>query len=141
MVRRVVLLVLLTVAADGVAAQAKVMRASNAWVKAPAAGQTTAPAFVVVDNPTMYDVYLVSASTDAAGSVQFQRAPKTPDAKPEPVPTLTAPAYGTVELKADGVYLLLSDLTRPINPGDTVELLLTTDGGATIEATAEVRKN
>jgi len=141
MVRRVLLLLLVTVAVNGVAAQTKVISASNAWVKAPAAGEKTATAFVMVDNPTMYDVYLVSASSDVAGSVQFLRAPKTAEGKPEPVPALTAPAYGMVELKADGVYLLLSDLKRPINPGDTVALTLTTDGGASIETTAQVRKN
>ena len=89
----------------------------------------------------MYDVYLVSASTDAAGSVQFQRAPKIAAGKPEPVSSLTAPAYGSVEFKPDGVYLLLSDLKRPLNPGDTVELTLTTDGGVTLSASAQVRKN
>jgi copper(I)-binding protein len=138
---RTVLLLLVALAVDGVVAQEKVVSASKAWVKAPAAGETTATAFVVVDNPTMYDVYLVSASTEAAGSVQFQRAPKTADAKPEPVSALTAPAYGMVELKPDGVYLVLSDLKRPINPGDIVVLRLTTDGGVVLEATAQVRKD
>ena len=141
MVRGVFVLLAATLAVASVVAQGKVISASNAWVKAPASGETTASAFVVVDNPTMYDVYLVSASTDAAGSVQFQRAPKAADGKPEPVSSLTAPAYGMVELKPDGVYLLLSDLKRPLNPGDTVELTLMTDGGVAIAATAEVRKN
>jgi copper(I)-binding protein len=138
---RTVLLLLVALAVDGVVAQEKTVSASKAWVKAPAAGETTATAFVVVDNPTMYDVYLVSASTEAAGSVQFHRAPKTADAKPEPVAAVSAPAYGMVELKPDGVYLLLSDLKRPINPGDIVVLRLTTDGGVVLEATAQVRKN
>jgi copper(I)-binding protein len=140
MARCVLVVLVAAFAADSVVAQEKVISASKAWVKAPAAGETTATAFVVVDNPTMYDVYLVSASTDAAGSVQFQRAAKTADGKPEPVSALTAPAYGMVELKSDGVYLLLSDLKRPIKPGDSVVLTLTTDGGVALEATAQVRK-
>jgi copper(I)-binding protein len=141
MVRCVLVALVATLASAPVVAQQKVISASNAWVKAPAAGEKTATAFVLVDNPTMYDVYLMSASTDVAGSVQFQRAPKTPGAKPEAVASVTAPAYGMVELKADGVYLLLSDLKRPLNPGDTVDLVLTTDGGMTIEAAAQVRKD
>jgi periplasmic copper chaperone A len=139
--RHVLIALLLTVAVHSVLAQEKTLGASQAWVKAPAVGDTTATAFVVVDNPTMYDVYLVSASTGVAGSVQFQRAPKTSAGKPEPVTALTAPAYGKVELKPDGVYLLLSDLKRALNPGDTVELTLTTDGGVTVTASAAVRKN
>ena len=115
----------------------KVVSASKAWIKAPAAGETTAIAFVVVDNPTMYDVYLVGASTDVAGKVQFQ---KTVAAGPEVIEHITAPAYDSVEFKPGGNQLLLSDLKRALNPGDKVWITITTDGGATIEAEAEVRK-
>jgi copper(I)-binding protein len=116
----------------------KVVTASKAWIKAPAAGETTAIAFVVVDNPTMYDVYLMSASTDVAGKVQFQ---KMVGAKAEVIESITAPAYDSVELKPDGNQILLMDLKRPLNPGDKVRITLTTDNFATIEAEAEVRKN
>jgi copper(I)-binding protein len=115
----------------------KVVSASKAWIKAPAAGETTAVAFVVVDNPTMYDVYLVSASTDVAGKVQFQ---KTVGTGTEVIEHLTAPAYDSVEFKPGGNQLLLSDLKRALNPGDKVWIAINTDGGATIEAEAEVRK-
>src|SRR5262245_17760936 len=115
----------------------KVVSASKAWIQAPAAGETTAVAFVVVDNPTMYDVYLMSAATDVAGKVQFQ---KTTGSKPEVVDNLIAPAYDSIEFKPGGNRLLLSDLKRPLNPGDKVWITLTTDGGTTIEAEAEVRK-
>ena len=36
------------------AGQEKSVEASNGWVKTPAAGETTAAAFVAVDNPTQY---------------------------------------------------------------------------------------
>lgn len=115
----------------------KVVSASKAWIKAPAAGETTAIAFVVVDNPTMYDVYLTGASTDVAGKVQFQ---KTVGTGAEVIEHITAPAYDSVEFKPGGNQLLLSDLKRALNPGDKVWITITTDGGATIEAEAEVRK-
>lgn len=116
----------------------KVVSASKAWIKAPAAGETTATAFVVVDNPTMYDVYLMSASTDVAGRAQFQ---KVVGGKAETIESITAPAYDSVELKPDGNQILLMDLKRPLNPGDKILITLTTDGFITIEAEAEVRKN
>ena len=114
----------------------KVVTASKGWIKAPAAGDTTATAFVVVDNPTMYDVYLMSASTDVAGKAQFQ---KMVGAKAEVIESITAPAYDSVELKPDGNQILLMDLKRPLNPGDKVKIMLTTDNFATIEVEAEVR--
>ena len=116
----------------------KTLSASKAWIKAPAAGETTATAYVVVDNPTMYDVYLMSASTDAAGRAQFQ---KVVAGKAEPVEAVIAPAYDSVELKPEGNQILLTDLKRPLAVGDKITLFLTTDGGLTIEVEAEVRKN
>lgn len=117
--------------------QQKVVSASKAWIKAPAAGDTTAVAFVVVDNPTMYDVYLVSASTDVAGKVQFQKVVGT---NTEVIEHLTAPAYDSIEFKPGGNQLLLLDLKRPLKPGEKVWITLATDGGTTIEAEAEVRE-
>jgi copper(I)-binding protein len=114
----------------------KTLSTSKAWVKMPAPGETTAIAFVVVNNPTMYDVYLVSAATDAAERVQFQRVV---DAKMQIVEAITAPAYGSVELKPDGVQIRLINLKRALNIGDRITLTLTTDGGEDIEVEAEVR--
>jgi copper(I)-binding protein len=119
-------------------AEQKVVSATKAWIKAPAAGETTATAFVFVDNPTMYDVYLVSAATDVAGRVQFQ---KVAGGKAEAVESFTVSAYDSIDLKPDSNHLLLMDLKRPLNPGDKVRLTFTTDNFATIEVEAEVRKN
>jgi copper(I)-binding protein len=114
----------------------KVVSASKAWIKAPAAGDTTATAFVIIDNPTMYDVYLVSATSDVAGKVQFQ---KMTGAKAEVIESITAPAYDSVELKPDGNQILLLDLKRPLKSGEKIRITLTTDNFATIEVDAEVR--
>jgi|ERR671925_251036 copper(I)-binding protein len=130
-------IILAALLAASLVQQQKVVSASKAWIKAPAAGETTAIAFVVVDNPTMYDVYLVSASTDAAGKVQFQKIVGT---NTEVIEHLTAPAYDSIEFKPGGNQLLLLDLKRPLKPGDKVWISLATDGGTTIEAEAEVRE-
>lgn len=134
-----VVLFFVALAAPAVDAQ-KTLSASKAWVRSPDAGATTTTAFVVVDNPTMYDVYLVSAQSDAAASVTFQKPGASADAKPQAVENVTAPAYDSVELKPDGVHLLLSGLKKPLQPGDVVTLVLTTDGGIALEAEAVVKR-
>ena len=48
------------------AAQPRRVAASSGWVKLPAAGETAAMAFVVIENPTMYEIYVTSATADAA---------------------------------------------------------------------------
>lgn len=124
----------------GPMAAQKTLSASKAWVKAPAADATSTTAFVVVDNPTMYDVYLVSAQADAAASVTFQKPGGSPAATPEPVENVTAPAYDSVELEPDGVHLLLKGLKKALKPGDVVSLVLTTDSGIALVAEAVVKE-
>ena len=115
-------------------AQQDGVSASKGWVKLPTAGETTAAAFAVVNNPTMYDVYLVSATTDVAEKVEFRQ---TPDQSPK---ELTVPAYGAVAMGTDGVHLLLTDLKRPLEENEHVSLTLETSDGITMTVSAVVRK-
>ncbi len=139
---RLVILSLLLLGIPGsshLVARQKAVTASGAWVKAPGAGETTAAAFVEVDNPTMYDVYLVSGTTDAAARVQFRETTEPGGSHAKTVPELTVPAFGVLEMKPDGVHVLLTDLKRPLKAGDTISLTLTTDSGVALEVSAVVR--
>lgn len=112
--------------------------ASAAWVKAPTSGSDTAEAFVVVSNPTMYDVYLVSVAADLAGEATFRQAQPGGAGSAE-VKEVTAPAYGKVELTASGAHISLAKLKRPLKAGDTVQLTLTTDSGVALQVAAPVK--
>ncbi len=119
------------------AAQPKVVAAADGWVKTPAAGETTAAAFALIRNPTMYDVYVTSATADVAGSVELREA--VPKTSGKAVPHITIPAYESVKMGPAGVHLLLKDLKKPLKAGDIVNLTLTTDQGA-LKVAAVVRK-
>jgi hypothetical protein len=117
----------LTVGPTTVSAQQKPVTAADGWVKAPAPGETTAAAFALIRNPTMYDIYVTAAASDAAGSVELrQAAPGTPG---KAVKEITVPAYESLALGPAGMHLLLKDLKKPLKPGETVGLTLTTDQG------------
>jgi periplasmic copper chaperone A len=139
---RVVLvgIALLLTAAAGIAAQPKTVSASQAWVKVPAADQTVADGFVVVDNPTMYDVYLTAAVTEAAGKVEFQDASKPGGASAQVVKEVTVPAYGSLTMDPKGLHMVLSDLKRPLKEGDTISVTLSLHEGSQLEVSAAVKK-
>ena len=118
----------------------KNLEASSGWVKTPAAGDTTATAFVAVDNPTMYDVYLVSAVADVAGKVEFRDKGEGGDPQGQVKKTINVTAFGSLAMDPKGVFLLLTELKRPLKDGDTVSLTLTTDGGEMLKVSAAVRK-
>jgi len=118
----------------------KSVEASSGWVKTPAAGETAATAFVAVDNPTQYDVYLMSAATDVAGKVEFRDKSESTDPQGQVRKTINVPAFGSLAMDPKGVYLLLTDLKRPLKDGDMISLTLTTDGGAMLQVSVAVRK-
>ena len=112
--------------------------ASEGWIELPAEGATTASAFVVVKNPTMYDIYLISAATEVAAGVELRDTAEG-EGEAKTLPEITVPAYGSVRMKADGVHLQLMDLERPLKEGETILLTLTTDGAVKLRVRAPVR--
>lgn len=119
-------------------AQPKTPSAFSAWVAAPAAGATSTVAYVAVDNPTMYDIYITAATADVATKVEF-RAPAAAGAEPAAVAEFSVPAYGSTAAQASAPHLRLVDLKQPLAAGDTVQLTLTTDGGLMLKVAAPVK--
>jgi copper(I)-binding protein len=136
--RRLVLILELCLAVSVAHAQTPTPSALSAWVEAPAAGATSARAFVAVNNPTMYDIYIISATADAAGKIEF-RAPATGAAEPAMVKEFSVPAYGSTAAEASAPHLRLLDLKGPLKSGDMVQLTLMTDGGIALKVAAPVK--
>jgi copper(I)-binding protein len=124
----------LLVSTTAATAQQKVVAVSSGWVKTPAAGATETAAYVVIDNPTQYDVFLQTASSDVAGAVEFRTA-----GKPEALKFVTVPAYESMEMDAKGTYLLLRDLKKPLAAGATVPISISTGPGAPLTVQAVVK--
>ena len=130
------LCLVLAVGAAAAAVQA-VVSASDGVVTLPTAGATSAVVAGSIQNPTMYDIYVVSASTDVAGGVEFRDVQA---GQLKPVKEFTVASFGSIDLKADGTHLLLMDLKRPLREGETVEVTIRTDGGIVLKLAATVRK-
>ena len=135
-----VVILAIFVLGDIVLGQVKKLTASEAWVKLPASGETQAKAFANIENPTMYDIYITSATADVAGKVELRDAGQSGEARLKPLEFIAVPAYGSAYMGPNGAHLALLDLKRPLNAGDTVTLILKTDGGATLPVTATVKK-
>jgi copper(I)-binding protein len=116
------------------------VKASNARVTLPGPGETEAMAFVTIENPGMYEVNLVSATSDAAGKVELRDAGQSGDARLKPVTFINVPAYGRVDMSSTGVHLMLIGVKRPLTEGDTITLTLATDMDITLNVSAIVRR-
>jgi copper(I)-binding protein len=125
-------------AAPGGAAQ-PAATAVSAWIAAPAPGDTGASAYVELENPTMYDVYIVSATAESVAAKVELRAGLTPGGAPSPVKEFAIPAYGSLAAEAAAPHLRLVDLKRALKTGETVDLALTTNDGTVLKVAAAVR--
>jgi copper(I)-binding protein len=103
--------------------------ASDAW--AQMSGSAVA-VYATVKNPSMYDVYIVSAKSDAAANSEILNGEK-------PVTSIIVPAYGSAELKPGAMFVRLSELKGELKAGDEVKVTLETDGGVSIEIAAVIK--
>ena len=87
--------------------------------------------YATISNPTMYDAYIDGGKSDA-GTVVLRDGDKTAS-------TITVPSFGSVELKAGGPFVLVTDLKNQLKAGDTIKVTLSTDGGAAIAIAAVVK--
>jgi copper(I)-binding protein len=88
--------------------------------------------YATLNNPSMYDIYVTSGESDAAGKVELYQGDK-------PASSLTVAAYGSLELAAGGPHVRLSQLKNQLKAGDEVKLTLQTDGGVAIAIAAVVK--
>jgi copper(I)-binding protein len=87
--------------------------------------------YATLNNPTMYDAYVQSGTSDA-GKVELREGDKATS-------TITIPSFGSVELKAGGPYVLVTDLKGQPKAGDTIKVTLNTDGGVAIAIAAIIK--
>ena len=87
--------------------------------------------YATLNNPTMYDVFVQSGSSDA-GTVELREGDK-------PTANITIPSFGSVELKAGGPFVLVSNLKAQPKAGDTIKVTLLTDGGVAIAIAATIK--
>ena len=109
--------------------------AKDAWVQLPKDGETSAKLFATFENPGTYDAYLEAVSSDVSASVEWHDAAKNDVL----VKDLLVIGYDKVVLDANGSYLKLVGLRRPLHAGDAVNVVLKTDSLVEIQLTATVR--
>lgn len=95
--------------------------------------------YATLTNPTMYEAYVQSGTSDA-GKVELREGdPSTPLAAGKPVSNITIPSFGSVDLKAGGPFVLVSELKNQLKAGDRITVTLQTDGGVAIAIAATIK--
>jgi periplasmic copper chaperone A len=120
-----------------VATTARAQEVSPGTVKLPSPGEQGAVALFTLQNSGMYVAYLMSATSDVAGKVEFHEAAKGPQAQ-----TYIAIEPGDVKrMDPKGTFVYLTDLKRPLKDGETITVTFKNEGEIPIEVAAVVTAN
>ena len=107
------------------------------------AGARVTGAFMLISNTTSQDDRLIQAavSADITDTVEIHQTTidENDVMRMRPVDGIVIPANGSAELKPGGYHIMLLNVQRDLNPGDTVSLTLTFESGKKITVEAPVR--
>lgn len=105
-----------------------------------AATSTSAVYMTLVNTGASADA-IVAVASDAAEVVEpHSLALENNVARMRPVQRIEIPADGSVALKPGGFHLMLIGIKRDLRPGDTLNLTLTLQSGATLQVAVPVRE-
>jgi copper(I)-binding protein len=111
---------------------------TGAWVRGTVAGQMATGAFMRLESPA--DAALVAAATPVAKIAEIhQMRMEGGMMRMRAVDKLALPAGKAVELAPGGYHVMLMDLAKPLQEGDTVPLRLTFEDKAGKKSTVEVK--
>ncbi|MCB9130373.1 MAG: copper chaperone PCu(A)C [Anaerolineales bacterium] len=133
------------------------IQASEVWARAAKAGEMKSDAssdtgmamgsmnsavYMLLTNSGDSSDRLLSAAADVAGAVEIHETRMEGDVMHMQQLTdgIEIPANGQVELKPGGLHVMLIDLTRDLNPGETFPVTLQFEQAGAVTVEAEVRQ-
>jgi len=125
---------------DAGAGGAESIVVGHAWAKAQNEGDTAV--FGMVMNATSSDQTVVSATSDAATSVEMHETRESADGQmvmAEVTGGFHLPAGQPLMLEPGGDHLMLMGLVKPLQPGDEITVTLTLEDGTEIGFVAPVK--
>jgi copper(I)-binding protein len=131
------MLIVISAAAASVPAWAQV-EVKSAWVRGTVAAQKTTGAYMEISS--VQGASLVGVESAVAGAVEVHEMRMDKNVmRMRAVPRLDLPAGKTVELKPGGYHVMLIDLKKPLNKGDSVPLRLKIENKDKTVSTVEVK--
>ena len=120
-------------------AQAPPLVAQNAWVRVmPAADM--AVAYLTLRNVSSNPVTVTGVESPAAGHAMIHETTvQGGQSRMRPREQLVVAPGMTLKFEPGGLHVMLHDLKQPLTVGQSVPLVITLAGGATLKVTAAVR--
>ena len=116
------------------------VRVVDGWVRQPPVSMPMLAGFGRIENPCREARVVVGVRSDAFADVSLHETRIVDGvSRMRPVPRLTVPAGGSVELQPGGLHLMLVQPRGALEAGDSIEVVLELEGGQTRAAGFELR--
>jgi len=110
------------------------------YARATAPGQEVGAAYLTIENTGGNADRLLSASSAAARSVVLHSSQMEQGmARMHHETSLEIPAHGRIELKPEGLHLMLEDLKKPLREGETLRMKLKFEHSGEMEVALPVK--
>lgn len=115
---------------------------SGQWAR-PSGGQTPSAAYLTISNNGSMSDTLRAISTGAAGMTEVHESYETEEGLSgmRPAPNLAIPPGEHLEMRPGGFHIMLMQLNRPFNIGDSLVFDLIFARAGTLRVSASVREN
>lgn len=126
----------------GGALAAPTMDVTDGWIREAPPTTRVLAAYMQITNLTDADLTITEITSPDFGSAELHRTVVEDGmARMLPVPELTVPATGSLQLAPGGLHLMLFDPVRPLAEGDSVTLVLHRSDGICITLSVPVRRD
>lgn len=119
--------------------KARSVHVSGAWSRPTARSAPTGVVYMSIQNTGSSDITIASLATRVAERAEIHRTTRVDNVvRMEKVGPLLVQAGKTVELKPDGLHVMLMDLSAPLVAGRAFSITLRFDDESTVDVNVEV---
>jgi copper(I)-binding protein len=112
----------------------------NPWIRKPPPGLETVAVYFTLKNASTRAVFIVGVKSPLATSAMIHESSMADgQARMRMRDRVTVPAGNDVAFVPEGLHVMLSGLSKPLNVGDKVPLTLELDHGGSVDFVAIVR--
>ena len=121
---------------------ADALEVSEAWARASLSSNNNSAAYMSINNPTDKQITILGASAaTVANNVELHKSfvDEKGVSRMTSIDKIVVPANSTISLAPGGIHIMLFDLKRKLNTGDSFKIVLAVEGMDAIIVDAEVK--
>jgi len=110
------------------------------WIRKPPPGLDTVAVYLTLKNPSKRAVFIVGVKSPLATSAMIHESSMVDgQSRMRMRDRVSVPAGSEVAFAPEGLHVMLSGLSKPLNVGDKVPLTLELEHGGSVDIVATVR--